>query len=70
LNAVLTEQQRDPKSLGQLRKIASDIFVKHQIDSAAAKRAGTWTNSTWLAGGLVLHRVSRTSPFPTWVAKA
>ncbi len=54
-----SDQYRDPQTLDHLRKIASGIFAKHDIDFATAKRAGGWTNLTWLAGGLVLRLAAR-----------
>jgi aminoglycoside phosphotransferase (APT) family kinase protein len=54
-----SDQHRDPQTLDHLRKIASGIFAKHDIDFATAKRAGGWTNLTWLAGGLVLRLAAR-----------
>ncbi len=50
-----SDQYRDPQTLDQLRKIAAAIFDQHGINFAAAKRAGGWTNLTWLAGGLALR---------------
>jgi scyllo-inosamine 4-kinase len=38
-----------------LKAIASGIFARHGVDFATAKRAGGWSNATWLAGGLALR---------------
>jgi len=54
-----SDQYRDPQTLDHLRKIAAAIFDQHGIDFAAAKRAGGWTNLTWLAGGLALRLAAR-----------
>jgi scyllo-inosamine 4-kinase len=42
-----------------LKSIAAGIFARHGIDFTTAKRAGGWTNVTWLAGGLALHLSAR-----------
>ena len=49
------DQHRDPGTLAQLKTIAAAVFARHGIDFAAARRAGGWTNATWLAGGLALR---------------
>jgi scyllo-inosamine 4-kinase len=38
-----------------LEKIAADLFSQKGVDFAAAKKAGGWTNATWIADGLVLR---------------
>jgi len=38
-----------------LRRIAAGIFARHEVDFRAARRAGGWSNATWLAGGLALR---------------
>jgi scyllo-inosamine 4-kinase len=35
--------------------VAASIFARHGIDFAAVRRADGWTNSVWLADGLVLR---------------
>jgi aminoglycoside phosphotransferase (APT) family kinase protein len=61
-----SDHYRDPQTLDHLRKIASGIFAKHGIDFATAKRAGGWTNLTWLAGGLALRLAARPGQDKIW----
>lgn len=46
---------RDPKTMAYLYRMAASIFAHYGIDFSTAKRAGGWTNATWLAGGLALR---------------
>jgi scyllo-inosamine 4-kinase len=39
----------------QIESIARDIFARYGVDFAVAKRAGGWSNATWIAGGLALR---------------
>lgn len=41
--------------MNQLEMIATSIFKQYGVDFSTAKRAGGWTNATWLAGGLALR---------------
>jgi aminoglycoside phosphotransferase (APT) family kinase protein len=59
LSEAPSDQHRDPQTLEHLRKIASGIFAQHGSDFASAKRAGGWTNLTWLAGGTALRLAAR-----------
>ena len=43
------------QTMAKLYKIAADIFACNGIDFANAKRAGGWTNATWLADGRALR---------------
>ncbi len=38
-----------------LQQIATQVFARHGVDFADARRAGGWTNATWIAGGLALR---------------
>jgi hypothetical protein len=48
-------QHNERKTMARLYKIAADIFAHNGIDFARAKRAGGWTNATWLADGRALR---------------
>lgn len=50
-----SDKNRDFETNARLRRIAGDIFAHYGIDFATAKRAGGWSNATWLAGGLALR---------------
>ncbi|GAA2532471.1 MULTISPECIES: phosphotransferase family protein [Streptomyces] len=41
-----------------LASVAAEVFRRHGVDFARARRAAGWTNATWLAGGLAV-RVAR-----------
>jgi scyllo-inosamine 4-kinase len=49
------DQHRDPGTLAHLKTIAVAVFARHGVDFSSARRAGGWTNATWLAGGLALR---------------
>jgi len=49
------DQHRDSQMIARLNAIAAQVFTRHGIDFAGARRAGGWTNATWLAGGLALR---------------
>ena len=36
-------------------RIAAQIFASYGVDFATARRAGGWSNATWIAGGLALR---------------
>ncbi|MGE5652697.1 MAG: phosphotransferase family protein [Bacillota bacterium] len=38
-----------------LARIASGVFAQYGVDFTTARRAGGWTNATWLAGGMALR---------------
>lgn len=46
---------RNTDIMNRVRRIADEIFARHGIDFLSAKRAGGWTNATWLAGDLALR---------------
>jgi len=48
-------QHYERKTMARLVKIATNIFARNGIDFANAKRAGGWTNATWLADGRALR---------------
>src|SRR5438874_1461011 len=52
---VPADQDRDPATMASLRSIAAAIFGRYGVDLRAARRAGGWSNATWLAGGLALR---------------
>jgi aminoglycoside phosphotransferase (APT) family kinase protein len=52
---VPADQHRDPASIAQVAAIAAHILARHNVDFSAARRAGGWSNATWLAGGLALR---------------
>lgn len=53
---MLFSDSGSPESADQrLYKIAADIFQQQGIDLRQARRAGGWTNATWIANGVVLR---------------
>ncbi len=46
---------RSTDLMNRVRRIADRVFARYGIDFLTAKRAGGWTNATWLAGGLALR---------------
>jgi aminoglycoside phosphotransferase len=50
-----SSQHNERKTMARLKNIAADIFARNGIDFADAKRAGGWTNATWLADGRALR---------------
>jgi scyllo-inosamine 4-kinase len=52
---VPSDRYRDPATLAKLARIAAGIFARQGVDFATARRAGGWSNATWLAGGLALR---------------
>lgn len=50
-----SDQNRDPETNQRLRAIAASIFARRGVDFGAARRAGGWTNATWLAGRFALR---------------
>ncbi len=50
-----SDQYRDRETNERLKSIAASIFTSYSVDFNTARRAGGWTNATWLAGGLVLR---------------
>jgi len=59
MNDNPAEQDRPNDTIERLKSIAAGIFARHGVDFAAARRAGGWTNATWLAGGLALRLALR-----------
>jgi scyllo-inosamine 4-kinase len=49
------DQNSVQERIDRLKAIAAGIFARHGVDFSTAKRAGGWTNATWLAGGLALR---------------
>jgi aminoglycoside phosphotransferase len=49
------DHHRDSETMERLKNTAAGIFARYGVDFATAKRAGGWTNATWIAGGLVLR---------------
>jgi len=54
-NEVPSDNYRDRETVNHLKAIAGGIFARYGIEFATARRAGGWTNATWLAGGLALR---------------
>src|SRR4051794_27740291 len=52
---VPADRDRDPATMAGLGRIAAGIFARHEVDFLTARRAGGWSNATWLAGGLALR---------------
>lgn len=50
-----SDQNRSPETNQRLKAAAASIFARRGIDFGAARRAGGWTNATWLAGGFALR---------------
>lgn len=55
MSGIRADQDRDPETLHRLKNIAESIFTRHAVNFITAKRAGGWSNATWLAGGLALR---------------
>jgi aminoglycoside phosphotransferase len=55
MGGIPADQRRDRKTMNRLKIIAEGIFHRYGVDFAAAKRAGGWSNATWLASGLALR---------------
>ena len=52
---VSADSHRDPGVMSKLSGIAEHILQRHGADFSEARRAGGWSNATWLAGGLALR---------------
>ncbi len=52
---VEADRCRDPDTLAELAAIAAGIFARYQVAFSTVRRAGGWTNATWLGGGLALR---------------
>lgn len=55
MSEIPVDQRRDQETLNRLKAIAESIFNRYGVDFTAAKRAGGWSNATWLGGGLALR---------------
>jgi aminoglycoside phosphotransferase (APT) family kinase protein len=49
----------EEETIRKLERIAAQIFACHGVDFVTARRAGGWSNATWLAGGLALRLATR-----------
>ncbi|MFC5252879.1 phosphotransferase family protein [Streptomyces nigrescens] len=45
----------------QTAAVAAEIFRRHGVDFASARRAAGWTNATWLGGGLAVRVAGSTA---------
>jgi aminoglycoside phosphotransferase (APT) family kinase protein len=55
MTAAPADLYRDPEVVARLRQIAAGIFAHRGIDFNGVRRAGGWTNATWVGGGLALR---------------
>ncbi|HEY8741725.1 MAG TPA: aminoglycoside phosphotransferase family protein [Chloroflexota bacterium] len=52
---VPADRHRDPAAVARVTALARQVLVHHGVDLRTARRAGGWSNFTWLAGGLALQ---------------
>ncbi len=55
MSDVPPDRGRDSELIRHLKSIAEGIFHRYGINFKDAKRAGGWSNATWLADGLALR---------------
>lgn len=53
--AAPADRHRDPAVVAHLTALAARILARHGVASGAARRAGGWSNLTWLAGGFAVR---------------
>ncbi|MBI3970061.1 MAG: aminoglycoside phosphotransferase family protein [Chloroflexi bacterium] len=49
------DEHRDPAVVARVTATAGEILARHGVDIRTARRAGGWSNLTWLAGGLAIR---------------
>ena len=52
------DRQRDPALVKKLLALAGEILAEYGIDFSTARRAGGWTNATWVVDGKVALRLA------------
>lgn len=52
---VPADGHRDPAAVARVTALAAQILARHGVDVGTARRAGGWSNFTWLASGLALQ---------------
>jgi aminoglycoside phosphotransferase len=59
---VPADRRRDPAAVGRLATCAAQILARHGGDFARARRAGGYSNLTWLADGLAVRIAAEAGP--------
>ena len=49
------DRHRDPSLMARVARVAEEVLGRHQVEFVAARRAGGWSNATWVADGLVVR---------------
>lgn len=59
---ILADRRRDPTAVARLATYAAQILARHGGDFARARRAGGYSNLTWLADGLAVRLAAAAGP--------
>ena len=59
---VAVDRRRDPAEVARLATFAAQVLARHGGDFARARRAGGYSNLTWLADGLAVRIAATTGP--------
>lgn len=59
---VPADRRRDPAAVARLAAYAAQIVARHGADFARARRAGGYSNLTWLADGLAVRIAAEAGP--------
>jgi hypothetical protein len=52
---VKADQHHAPETVATVAGMARRIFARYRVEFSEARRAGGWSNLTWLGGGLALR---------------
>jgi len=55
MSSILSDRGRVREIMNHLNVLAENIFNSYWVNFTNTKRAGGWSNTTWLAGGLALR---------------